>query len=110
MLELDIRLGLEQGIETCAAGDVFRVDHHDTKAGVLHVAGGGLEHFPFRIVHDYRAFALRPVQDIRDDKAARLPCSNAGHHTYILKAVCLAQATALPVDEKASVTRTQKAA
>ena len=110
LLELDIRLGLKQRIETCAAGEVFRVYHHDMKAGALHVTGGGLEHFPFRVVHDYRAFALRPVQDIRDDKAAGLPRSYAGHHTYILKAVSFAQSAALPVDEKASVTRAQKVA
>jgi len=110
LLELDIRLGLEQGIETCAACEVFRVDHHDTKAGALHVAGGGLEHFSLRVVYDNRALALRPVQDIRNDIAAGLPRSYASYHADVLEAVSFAQSPALPVDEKARVAISQKAA
>ena len=108
LLELNIGLGLEQGIEAGRGLDLFRVDRDDPVAVSLHVACRGSEDLTLRVIDHQRTFGFGAGENIWDDVAGRLSSSDAGDDAHILEALPLRKMPPGSVQQQAGVSARQE--
>lgn len=108
LLELNIALGLEQGIEAGRGFDVFRVDGDNPETLRLHEASGCREDFSLGVIDHERALRFGAAQHVRDDVAAGLSSSHAGDDADVLKALPFGQMPLLSVKQQAGISARQE--